>query len=78
MTESTVPFSCPNCKRPVPNRKSRFCGYCGAAVPEDFLIGEEAQAKLRAQQEAERKRREEQKKENPEPLSPLDRDIPSF
>lgn len=78
MADPIAPFVCPNCDRPVPNRKARLCGYCGAAVPEEFLISEEDQAKLKAQQQAERKRHEEHKKDNPEPLAPLDRDIPSF
>ncbi|HZL12755.1 MAG TPA: hypothetical protein VFC85_01305, partial [Verrucomicrobiae bacterium] len=34
-------FKCPQCNRPIMNRRNKNCLYCGAVLPENLLFSKE-------------------------------------
>lgn len=58
-------YVCPQCKRLVYERTMTICGYCGAALPKDFMLSEEEIAAMKQEKEkneAERQRLEQEPK----------------
>jgi hypothetical protein len=55
-------FKCPQCNRPIMNRRNKNCLYCGAGLPENLLFTkEEAEMQQRKLDEANRQHRAHQK-----------------
>jgi hypothetical protein len=55
-------FKCPQCNRPIMNRRNKNCLYCGAALPESLLFTkEEIEMQQRKLDEANRQHQAQQK-----------------
>lgn len=51
-------FNCPNCARPIVSRKNALCAFCGARLPKELLFTDDERAKVEADLEELRKRRQ--------------------
>jgi hypothetical protein len=50
-------MNCPHCNRLLYSRRHKTCGFCGGALPPEFVFSEEKIAELDAEKEAIAERR---------------------